>query len=130
MNEGELATRSIDVNSSYRVPLATAGSLLFALVGTRLQSLQTTPVAGFGSYDCAGYFGTLCGVVTPKWRHVLNATSAERVCGSTDGWERIAELRCTKKAVTQPIEKVNLPALTAYYQMKTGTRPATLSGNR
>jgi iron complex outermembrane receptor protein len=74
VNEGELATRGIDVNISYRVPLATAGSLLFALVGTRLQSLQTTPVAGFGSYDCAGYFGTLCGVVTPKWRHVLNAT--------------------------------------------------------
>jgi hypothetical protein len=37
-------------------------------------SMQTTSVAGFGSYDCAGYFGTLCGVVTPKWRHVLNAT--------------------------------------------------------
>jgi iron complex outermembrane recepter protein len=74
VNEGELATRGIDVNSSYRVPLATAGSLLFALVGTHLQSLQTTPVAGLGSYDCAGYFGTLCGIVTPKWRHVLNAT--------------------------------------------------------
>jgi outer membrane receptor protein involved in Fe transport len=76
VNEGELATRGIDVNASYRVPLATAGSLLFTLVGTDLQSLQTTPVAGLGSYDCAGYFGTLCGTVTPKWRHVFNATWA------------------------------------------------------
>jgi len=74
VNEGELATRGIDINGSYRLPLATAGSLLFTLVGTHLQSLQTTPVTGLGSYDCVGYFGTLCGVVTPKWRHVLNAT--------------------------------------------------------
>jgi outer membrane receptor protein involved in Fe transport len=73
VNEGELATRGIDINGSYRVPLSTAGSLLFTLVGTHLQSLQTTPVTGLGSYDCAGYFGTVCGVVTPKWRHVLNA---------------------------------------------------------
>ena len=74
VNKGDLATRGIDVNGSYRVPLATAGSLLFTLVGTRLQSLQTTPVAGLGSYNCVGYFGTLCGVATPKWRHVFNAT--------------------------------------------------------
>jgi outer membrane receptor protein involved in Fe transport len=74
VNEGKLATRGVDVNGSYRVPLATAGSLLFTLVGTDLQSLQTTPVAGLGSYDCAGYFGTLCGTVRPKWRHVFNAT--------------------------------------------------------
>ena len=74
VNEGALATRGIDVSGTYRVPLPTAGSLLFTLVGTHLQSLQTTPVAGLGSYDCAGYFGTLCGVATPKWRHVLNAT--------------------------------------------------------
>ncbi len=74
VNEGELATRGIDVNGSYRVPLPRAESLSFAFVGTHLQSLQTTPVAGSGSYDCAGYFGTLCGAVTPKWRHVMNAT--------------------------------------------------------
>jgi len=48
VNEGELATRGIDINGSYRLPLATAGSLLFTLVGTHLQSLQTTPVTGLG----------------------------------------------------------------------------------
>jgi len=74
VNEGELATQGIDLDGSYRVPLLAAGSVLVTVVGTRLQSLQTTPVAGLGSYDCAGYFGTLCGVATPKWRHVLDAT--------------------------------------------------------
>jgi iron complex outermembrane recepter protein len=74
VNEGELATRGIDVNGNYRVPLPRAGSLSLAFVGTHLQSLQTTPEAGLGSYDCAGYFGTACGVAAPKWRHVLNST--------------------------------------------------------
>ncbi len=73
VNEGGLATRGFDINGSYRVLVPTAGSLSFALVGTYLQSLQTTPVAGRGSYDCVGLFGSTCGVPAPKWRHVVNA---------------------------------------------------------
>jgi outer membrane receptor protein involved in Fe transport len=73
VNEGELSTAGFDTDVSYRVPLRAAGSLLMAFSGTRLRSLQTTPLSGSGSYDCAGYFGTTCGVA-PKWRHVLNAT--------------------------------------------------------
>jgi outer membrane receptor protein involved in Fe transport len=74
VNEGELATRGIDINGTYHVPLVTAGSLAFALVGTYLQSYQQTPVSGFGSYDCVGYFGAACGVLAPRWRHVMNVT--------------------------------------------------------
>ena len=73
VNEGELSTAGVDADVSYRVPLQAAGSLLLSLRGTRLQSLQTAPLAGSASYDCAGLFGTICGV-SPKWRHVLNAT--------------------------------------------------------
>ena len=73
VNEGELSTAGVDADLRYRVPLHDAGSLLVSLKGTRLRSLQTTPLAGSGSYDCAGLFGTVCGV-TPKWRHVLNLT--------------------------------------------------------
>jgi outer membrane receptor protein involved in Fe transport len=71
VNEGELSTAGTDVSASYRVPLSAAGSLSFGLTGTHLQSLKTTPVAGFGSYDCVGYFGAACNVA-PKWRHVFN----------------------------------------------------------
>ncbi|HUO20042.1 MAG TPA: hypothetical protein VMU44_09745, partial [Steroidobacteraceae bacterium] len=49
-------------------------SLLFGLEGTDLMNLKTTPVAGGGSYDCKGYFGSVCGAGSPNWRHVLNAT--------------------------------------------------------
>jgi iron complex outermembrane recepter protein len=78
-NEGSLATRGIDLKASYRVPMATLGSLLFSLEGTHLQSLTTTPLpagspGGGSSYDCVGLFGSTCGAANPKWRHVFNGT--------------------------------------------------------
>jgi iron complex outermembrane receptor protein len=73
-NQGQLSTEGIDVKASYRVALPGAGSLLFALEGTDLMNIKTTPVAGGGSYDCKGYFGSTCGAGDPNWRHVLNAT--------------------------------------------------------
>lgn len=72
VNEGELTTKGIDLKGSYRVPLPRLGSLLVSLEGTYTQSLVTTPVPGFGSYDCVGYYGATCGAANPKWRHVLN----------------------------------------------------------
>jgi iron complex outermembrane recepter protein len=74
INEGAKATRGFDVKASYRVPLPAYGSLNFGLEGTALESLTTTPVPGQGSYDCAGYFGDVCGGSDPKWRSVLNIT--------------------------------------------------------
>jgi len=73
-NQGELSTAGIDIKASYRVPLPSAGSLLFGFEGTNLMNLKTTPVAGGGSYDCKGYFGSTCGAGDPGWRHVMNAT--------------------------------------------------------
>jgi iron complex outermembrane recepter protein len=75
INEGLLATRGYDVKGSYRAQLPSGlGSLLFGLEGTVLRSLATTPVPGSGSYDCAGYYGDVCGGQDPKWRSVLNVT--------------------------------------------------------
>jgi iron complex outermembrane recepter protein len=75
VNAGQLATKGFDFKGSYRVPLPAAGSLLFGFEGTKLQTLTTTPIASLGSsYDCTGYFGSICGAGDPKWRHVLNVT--------------------------------------------------------
>jgi iron complex outermembrane recepter protein len=74
INEGVLAERGFDVKGSYRQQLPALGSLLFGLEGTALRSLATTPVPGQGSYDCAGYYGDVCGGSDPKWRSVLNIT--------------------------------------------------------
>jgi len=73
VNIGELSTSGVDINGNYRLMLPAAGSLSFTLVGTYLKSLQTTPVAGLGSYDCVGYFGSTC-VLAPRWRSVFNTT--------------------------------------------------------
>jgi len=72
VNEGELSTKGIDVKASYRQPLPQYGSLMFSLEGTKLLHLTTTPVVGFGSYDCVGLYGVTCGGANPKWRHVMN----------------------------------------------------------
>ena len=34
----------------------------------------TEPVTGLGSYDCAGFYGSTCGVPVPRWKHKLRAT--------------------------------------------------------
>jgi outer membrane receptor protein involved in Fe transport len=73
-NQGELSTSGVDIKASYRVPLPQAGSLIFGFEGTDLLGLKTTPVAGGGSYDCKGYFGSTCGAANSGWRHVLNTT--------------------------------------------------------
>jgi iron complex outermembrane recepter protein len=74
VNEGEERTEGIDLQGSYRLPLATFGSLLFQLNGTRLKELVITPVSGGTSYDCTGLFGATCGGGDPKWRSVFNVT--------------------------------------------------------
>jgi iron complex outermembrane recepter protein len=74
VNAGELYTAGFDFKASYHVPLRSLGSLAFGFEGTKLNSLQTTPLAGGPSYECKGYFGATCGAANPDWRHVLNAT--------------------------------------------------------
>jgi iron complex outermembrane recepter protein len=73
-NQGALITKGLDIKGSYRVPLPSLGSLLFGFEGTKLNTLATTPVQGGTSYDCQGYYGSVCGGGDPSWRHVLNAT--------------------------------------------------------
>lgn len=73
-NQGALLTKGIDIKGTYRVQLPAAGSLLFGMEGTVLNSLQDTPVPGGASFDCKGLFGEACAAGSPGWRHVLNAT--------------------------------------------------------
>jgi outer membrane receptor protein involved in Fe transport len=73
VNFGSLSTKGIDVKTSYRQPLP-VGSLSFGLEGTKLINLDTQPLTGGPSYDCTGFFGTVCGASNPSWRHVLNTT--------------------------------------------------------
>lgn len=74
VNTGTLMTRGVDLQTNYRVGISSYGHLAFNLTGTFLQSLETEPVPGLGSYDCAGLYGYTCQAPKPKWRHNLRGT--------------------------------------------------------
>jgi len=79
VNTGVLATKGFDVEGNYAANLddwgATGwGSLGFNLVGTLTQTLKDQPYPGADEYDCAGYYGPICGTPVPKWRHKLRVT--------------------------------------------------------
>jgi outer membrane receptor protein involved in Fe transport len=67
-------TSGIDVQTSYKLQLGHAGSLVWSLNGTYLLHATVQPLAGGGEYDCAGLFGLSCQTVNPRWRHLVRAT--------------------------------------------------------
>ena len=94
-NLGSLHTKGIDLASNYHFSMDRFGSLSFAFNGTYVQSLESEPVPGFGSYDCAGYFGNTCQKPTPKWRHKLRTSWETPVTGLdvSLNWRHINEVK-------------------------------------
>jgi iron complex outermembrane receptor protein len=50
------------------------GGLSVNYVGAYTFSLTNTPIAGMGSYNCAGLYGAVCGTPTPYWQSNLRVT--------------------------------------------------------
>jgi outer membrane receptor protein involved in Fe transport len=78
-NIGRFHTSGWDYEANYKINLADMGmgdhgQLVFHDVGTILNKYVTTPVTGFGNYDCAGLYGVTCGTPNPKLRNVFRAT--------------------------------------------------------
>jgi outer membrane receptor protein involved in Fe transport len=71
-NIGGIHNTGIDVDMSYSFNMGNYGKMRLALNGSRLSKAETTPQPG-ATYDCAGLYGTICGVPGPKWRHRLTA---------------------------------------------------------
>jgi iron complex outermembrane recepter protein len=74
LNTGSLQTTGIDAEANYRFDVGKAGSLGLQLVGTWVNEFLTEPLPGASRYDCAGFFGTVCGTPIPEWRHKLRGT--------------------------------------------------------
>lgn len=87
MNTGFLHTEGIDFNVSYQfdleqVGLENAGSISTSMVGTYQYRYDNQPytakpeigLAAAHTYNCAGYFGLVCGTPNPKWRHEMRVT--------------------------------------------------------
>ncbi|MGE3839854.1 MAG: TonB-dependent receptor [Hyphomonadaceae bacterium] len=80
VNIGYQIASGFDLNANYRIDLADmgigggdAGALSFSLVGTWLQTLKFNNGDGLGFYDCVGFFGSVCGQPSPRWRHRFRA---------------------------------------------------------
>jgi iron complex outermembrane receptor protein len=73
-NTGALETKGVDLTADYRLNMGRAGKLSFDLLTTYTSNLLVTPVSGGATYDCAGYYGTTCGVPDPRWRSKMRTT--------------------------------------------------------
>ena len=73
-NVGSVKTRGIDVGMAYTRRLGTS-SLSFNLQGTYLDQFRVNDGVST-PYDCAGYYGLVCGTPAPKWRHKARMTYA------------------------------------------------------
>jgi outer membrane receptor protein involved in Fe transport len=86
LNLGYLKSRGIDVGAHYHLDLPAAwgtnwGHMDFSLAGTYTSSFLVEPFPGSGTYDCAGYYGPICGNPLPKWKHVFQDTYATPIPG-------------------------------------------------
>jgi outer membrane receptor protein involved in Fe transport len=64
VNVAEWQTSGIDFTANYTHKLDKYGSLNVNFIGTYLREFKQQPIPGV-EYDCAGLFGTTCGVSTP-----------------------------------------------------------------
>ena len=79
LNTGALHTSGVDFSASYRTDLdkfgiKDMGSVSANLVGTWLNTAETTVLKGGTPYDCKGLYGSTCGNPAPEWRTKLRVT--------------------------------------------------------
>lgn len=114
-----------NVKTRSRVPVAFATAMLLALVAVS-GAHATEPVRSETVKFADLNLGSTSGIETLYKR--IHAAAA-RVCFDGDSLQRAAVHVCVKAAEARAIEKVNLPQLTAFYQMKTG-QPQPLIATR
>ena len=73
VNIGSIETSGYDVNALYAMSMGDWGGLNLSLVGTYLDKWEYEPLPGV-SYDCAGLYGTTCGIPAPDWRSTFRTT--------------------------------------------------------
>lgn len=78
VNVASLKNEGFDFQASYTLPLEdwgvdSWGGVSFNFAGSLLTKQGNVPLPGDPSYDCAGYFGSTCTSIFPKWRHTARA---------------------------------------------------------
>ena len=108
-NVDSLHTNGVDFDIGYRKNLddlgfaSGLGAISLGLIGTYTIENKTQILDSLPTYDCAGLFGTNCGVPTPKWRHTFRATySAPWGQELTFAWRYIAGVKLDSNDPGQP----------------------------
>ena len=75
-NVGQLEEKGIDVDVNYDFALGRYGRMALGLQGTYIGAFYVTPIAALKSsqFDCAGYYGPVCGEPIAHWRHRMTVT--------------------------------------------------------
>ena len=105
-----------NVKTLSRIPLVLTAAMLLAFAGVSTAHANEqvrSETVKFGDLNV----GTPSGVQALYDR--IHA-AAKRVCSEGDPRQWTAANACARKAEARAVEKLSLPQLTAYYQMKTG----------
>jgi UrcA family protein len=115
-----------NVKTVSRIPLALTTAMLLALAVVS-SAHATEPVRSetvkFGDLNVDAPSG-----VSALYDRIHAA--AKRVCSDSDPLQQIAANACARRAEAGAIEKLGLPQLTAFYQMKNGGHTQPLIANR
>lgn len=117
---------SSNVTTLSRVSVAFATALLLAFVAVsnaHADEQVRSETVKFGDLNVTSPSG-----VETLYKRIHAA--ARRVCFDGDPLQLNAVYTCTRKAEATAIAKVNLPQLTAFYQMKTGGQKQPLIATR
>ena len=79
VNGGYLKTTGFDVTANYRFRptqwgLPNFGTLTIAMVGTYVDTYRNQPIKPGPSYDCSGFYGSICGTPLPHWKSRVRFT--------------------------------------------------------
>ena len=74
VNVARLTARGIDVGVNYARSIGRVGSIDLDFLGSGLDTQKTDPGGLASPLECAGAYGSICGVSKPSWRHKARAT--------------------------------------------------------
>ncbi|MFN0183258.1 MAG: TonB-dependent receptor domain-containing protein [Aquabacterium sp.] len=73
-NLASRATQGIDFAADYRLGLGAMGRVDLSYIGTYLKKFYQVNRPGTAGFECAGYYGGVCGTPLPEIRHKIRAT--------------------------------------------------------
>ncbi len=99
INTGRLSTTGVDINTDYVFDLADiglpfGGSVRLQYIATLLDEFEEESLPGETPFDCAGFYGGVCGTPRPEYRHIASVEwmSGEKL-SATFAWRSVGSVK-------------------------------------